>query len=62
LHEAFDIPYIYYYITKLLRQQAEVMQEHEKANVRNIGQGQAQHKEHKRIKLGGGQEYDCSDV
>jgi hypothetical protein len=62
LHKSFNILYIYDYVTKLCRQQAEVIQKHENANVRNIGQGQAQHKEHKRIKLGGGQAYDRSSV
>jgi hypothetical protein len=38
-HKAFSIPYIYDYITKLSRQQAEVIQNHENVNVRNIGQG-----------------------
>jgi hypothetical protein len=32
-------PYIYNYIRKLCRQQAEVIQNHENANVRNTGQG-----------------------
>jgi hypothetical protein len=31
---------IYDYITKLCRQQAEVIQNHENKNVRNIGQGE----------------------
>jgi hypothetical protein len=35
LHKAFNIPYIYIYIRKLCRQQAE---NHGNANVRNIGQ------------------------
>jgi hypothetical protein len=39
---AFNIPYIYDYITKLCRQQAEVIQNHENANARNIEQGEAQ--------------------
>jgi hypothetical protein len=34
LHKAFNIPYIYDYITKLCRQQAEVIQNLENANVR----------------------------
>jgi hypothetical protein len=34
LLKAFNIPYIYDYITKLCRQQAEVIQNHENANVR----------------------------
>jgi hypothetical protein len=37
LHMAFKLPYIYDYIAKLCRQQAEVIQNHENANVRNIG-------------------------
>jgi hypothetical protein len=35
LHMAFKLSYIYDYITKLCRQQAEVIQKHENANVRN---------------------------
>jgi hypothetical protein len=54
LHKAFNIPYIYDYVTKLCRQQAEAIQNHENANVRNIGQGKAQYSKHKRLKLGGG--------
>jgi hypothetical protein len=38
LHKAFSIPYVYDYRTKLSREQAEVIQNHENANVRNIGQ------------------------
>jgi hypothetical protein len=60
LHKAFSIPYIYDYITKLSRQQAEVIQYHENLNVRNIGQGEARHRKYKRPKLGGGQAYDRS--
>jgi hypothetical protein len=62
MHKAFNIPYIYDYITKLCRQQAKVIQNHENAKVRNIGQGEAQHRKHKRPKLGGGQAYDRSSV
>jgi hypothetical protein len=32
-------------MTKLSRQQAEVIQNHENANVCNIGQGEARHRE-----------------
>jgi hypothetical protein len=39
LHKAFNIPYIYDYITKLCRKQAEIIQNHGNANVCNIGQG-----------------------
>jgi hypothetical protein len=62
LHKSFNIPNIYDYITKLCRQQAEVIQNHENANVRNIGQGDAQHSKHMSIKLGGGQAHDRSIV
>jgi hypothetical protein len=60
LHMAFNIPYIYDYITKLSSQQAEDIQNHENANVCNIGQGKARHRKYKRLKLGGGQAYDRS--
>jgi hypothetical protein len=52
---AFKLPYVYDYITKLCRQQSEVIQNHENANVRNIGQGEPRHMKYKRLKLGGGQ-------
>jgi gluconate kinase len=48
---AFKLPYVYDYITKLRRQQAEVIQNHEKANVRNIGQGEPLHGKCKRLNL-----------
>jgi hypothetical protein len=60
LHKAFSIPHIYDHITKLSRQQAEVIQTHENANVRNTGHGEARHRKYKRLKLGGGQAYDRS--
>jgi hypothetical protein len=60
LYVAFKIPYVYDIITKLCRQQAEVIQNHHNPNVLNIGQGEAQHRKYKRLKLGGGQTYDCS--
>jgi hypothetical protein len=40
LHLGFKLPFIYDYITKLCRQQVEVIQNHENANIRNIGQGE----------------------
>jgi hypothetical protein len=58
MHKAFHIPYLYYYI-KSCRQQAEVIQNHENANVRYIGQGEARHRKYK-LKLGGRHVYDCS--
>jgi hypothetical protein len=60
LHKAFSIPYVYDDMTQLSRQQAEVIQNHENANVRNTGQGEARHRKYKRLKLGGGQAYDRS--
>jgi hypothetical protein len=39
LHMALKIPNIYYYITKLCRQQSEVLQNYENGNISNIGQG-----------------------
>jgi hypothetical protein len=56
------IPYVYDYITKLCRRQAEVIQNHENPNVSAIGQEEARHRKHKRLKLGGGQVYDRSSV
>jgi hypothetical protein len=61
LHKALSIPFSYDYITKLSRQQAEVIQNHENINVRNIGQGEARHRKYKRLKLGGDQAYDRSN-
>jgi hypothetical protein len=60
LHVAFKIPYVYDLITKLCRQQAEVIPNYHNPNVPNIGQGEAQHRKYKRLKLGGGQAYDRS--
>jgi hypothetical protein len=44
LHTAFNLPYLYDYITKLCRHQAKVIQNHEDEHVRNIGQGKARHR------------------
>jgi hypothetical protein len=52
--------YVYDFITKLCRQLAEVIQIYVNPNVRNIGQGEAQHRKYKRLKLGGGEAYDRS--
>jgi hypothetical protein len=62
LHLAFQIPYVYDYITKLCRQQAEVIQNDDTENVRSIGQGETPHRNYKRLKIGGGQAYDRSSV
>jgi hypothetical protein len=60
LHISFQVPFIYDYVTKLRRQQAEVIQNHENANVRDIGKCKPRHGKYKRLKLGGGQVYDRS--
>jgi hypothetical protein len=55
LHTAFNLPYVYDYIRKLCRKQAEVIHNHENEHVRCIGQGEVGHREYKRLKLGNGQ-------
>jgi hypothetical protein len=62
MHQVFHIPYVYDYITKSCRQQAEVIQNHENAVVRYIGQDEVRHRKYKRLKLGGGHVYDCSSA
>jgi hypothetical protein len=62
LHVAFQIRYVYDYITKLYRQQAEAIENHDNENVRNSGQGEARHRKYKRLKFGGGHVYDRSGV
>jgi hypothetical protein len=51
--------YTFIHKTKLCRQQAQDIQNHENSYIQHIGQGEAQHKKYKKIKLGGGQAYDC---
>jgi hypothetical protein len=51
LHMAFPVPYIYNYVTKLCRQQAEVIQNHENENVHDIANGEARHRKYMRPKL-----------
>jgi hypothetical protein len=38
---AFMVPYIYDYIKKFCRQQAEIIQNHENGNIDDIGKGEA---------------------
>jgi hypothetical protein len=38
------------------------IQNHKSKKVRYIGQGEAQHRKYKRLKLGGGHVYGCSSV
>jgi hypothetical protein len=60
IHAAFKIPYVYGYITKLCRTQAEVILNHANPNVCGIRQEEAMHRTYKSIKLGAGQAYDRS--
>jgi hypothetical protein len=62
LHMAFKIPCVYDFITKLCRRLAKDIQKHDNENVRNIGQGKAQHRKYKRLKLGGDQASDRFSV
>jgi hypothetical protein len=54
LHTAFNLPHAYDYRTKLFRQQAEVVQNHENEHVRSTEQGEARQRKYKRLKFGGG--------
>jgi hypothetical protein len=60
LHVNFKIPYEYDYTTKLCMTQAELILNHIKRNVRDIGQGEVMHRKYKRHKLGGVYAYDRS--
>jgi hypothetical protein len=57
---AFKIPYVYEYITKLCMTHAEAILNHVNPNVCGIGQGEARHRNYKRLKLGGVQAYERS--
>jgi hypothetical protein len=60
LHTAFNLPYVYDYITKLCGKHTEVIRNHENEYVRGVGQGEARHRKYKRPKFGGGKAYDHS--
>jgi hypothetical protein len=62
MHMKRQIPYVYDFITKTCRKQAEVTRNNDNENVRSIGTGEAQHRKHKRLKLGGVQAHASSDV
>jgi hypothetical protein len=62
MHVAFQIPYVYDYITKLCRKQAETIHNLGNENVFNIRQGEAPHRKHKRLKLRGCHLYDRSSA
>jgi hypothetical protein len=55
---SFIIPYIYDFITKLCKHQAEVTQNYENDNVNNFGQDEAIHRNYMRLNFGGGQAYN----
>jgi hypothetical protein len=59
MHMAFHLPYVYDCMTKLCRQQAEVILNHDN-EVRYIAQGEARHRKYKMLILGSGQAYDRS--
>jgi hypothetical protein len=62
LHVAFKILDVLDFITKLCRQEAEVIQNHHHCtHVRNTGQGEAQHGRYKRLILCGGQAFERSN-
>jgi hypothetical protein len=58
MHVAFQVTYVYDYITELCRRQAEIIHNQENENVCNIGQGETPQRECKRLNLGGGHVYD----
>jgi hypothetical protein len=58
-HMAFNLTYVYH-ITKLCRQEAEVIQSHENDIVCSIRQSEARPRKYKRLKLGSGQAYNHS--
>jgi hypothetical protein len=62
MHVAFQISYVYDYITKLCRKQAGIIHNHKNENVRNIGQGETPRRKHKGLKLGEGHLYNRSSV
>jgi hypothetical protein len=51
---------MYAYITKLCKTQEAVALNQVNPNVRGTGQGEARHREYKRLKPGGGRTYDRS--
>jgi hypothetical protein len=60
LHVDLKISYVYDYITKLCRIQTELILKYVNLNVCGIGQEGVRHRRYKRLKIGGGQDYDRS--
>jgi hypothetical protein len=54
---AFLVPYVYDYTIKICRKRAEVVQNHDNLNVRNVGKNEAKNRKFKRLRLGAGQAY-----
>jgi len=57
---AFKISYFYDFFTKLCRQLATVILNHDNVYIPSIGQGEDRHRKYKRLKLSGGKAYDQS--
>jgi hypothetical protein len=57
LHTALNLPYVYDYITKLYKQQLEVIQKRKNDHFGSIEQDESRHRNCKNLKLGGGQAY-----
>jgi hypothetical protein len=57
---AFKIPCLYDYITKLCRQQTQVIQNLENSHIRDIGQSEDAQRKYMRLTLGGGHAYGRS--
>jgi hypothetical protein len=58
---AFKIPYVYDYVSKLCKTEAEVTLNNVNPNILGTGQGEVRHRKYKRLKFGGGQVYDRSE-
>jgi hypothetical protein len=61
MHVAFKIRQACFYY-KIMQAEALVVQSHNNENVRNTGQGEAQHRKYKGLKLGDGQTYGRPNV
>jgi hypothetical protein len=60
LTDAFKIPYVYDYITKLCRIQTEAILNHINPNVHGNGQGLTMHRKYKKLKVGSSEAFDHS--
>jgi len=60
LHRSFKIPYLYDFVTKLCREQADVTRSHSNLDIRTIGQGEERQTKCKRLQLGI-QSVNCPD-